>query len=92
MLVQSAAHTAIASTINAVRPPRLNCVGYCQHCGEHGCSSTACVTAWEAARWMPCDRCGGHGYDPVTIRPCACYLGVVQVDTTEVVAAPAGSR
>lgn len=65
----------------AIRPPRLNFVGWCIVCARRWCEDPKCV-AWHAdSIWGPCDRCDGTGLQ--WLGNCNCVSGLIEHDSQD---------
>jgi hypothetical protein len=72
----------VATTLAAavvIAPPRCNCAGFCDYCGNQGCRSPRCITRYNATWWAICESCDGRGGDGLGSSCPLCTHGVMQV-------------
>jgi len=75
--------TAVVPTVPVLvsAPPRWNFAGFCDYCGQRGCTNTRCITLYASSWWMVCPLCAGTGdVDGDCCR--MCLYGVVEANST----------
>lgn len=83
------------ATAAALRPSRLNFVGYCIYCCKPGCASAECIAYHARSVWEVCPRCGGSEYVDGHIDPetacgrCDCTGGLTETTPAGVAASAA---